>query len=263
QLLGHRRHGRVVLGLRLELVRGLVEPRDAFRDVFTLRIVIEEAGFSGNQEECQADDQVQPEWRQVTRAPSVEEVARQASGLHQQITERAPQPRVGVRDAFEGLAEEVPQRVHVRFVPLSAGGTVFARQRGAAVHADERLRDGWLRRSDYRYRRGDQGSGHLAGSHEPVLGRGVGVLALRGHLVRLEVVDAQQLHDLAIVVAQARSLGLGDDAELARLGDLPGNVDRGDLAGLDTLDADALLDRLGGVARDTGLSQQPTRARRA
>ena len=63
-------------------------------------------------------------------------------------------------------------------------------------------------------------------------------------LVRLEVIDVDQVHDLAVVVAQRRGLGLRDQPGRERLLDLPGQIERRDLAGLHALDADALLDRL-------------------
>ena len=64
--------------------------------------------------------------------------------------------------------------------------------------------------------------------------------------MRCEVVDRDQLHDLAIVIAQHRGLGFGDDARGQRLRDLLGNVECRDFAGLRAFDADPLLDRLGG-----------------
>ena len=46
------------------------------------------------------------------------------------------------------------------------------------------------------------------------------------------------LHDLAVVVAQQRGLGLGDDPGRERLLDLAGQVERRDAPGLHALDAD-------------------------
>src|SRR6266480_7380093 len=63
-------------------------------------------------------------------------------------------------------------------------------------------------------------------------------------LVRLEVIDVNQIHHLAIVVAQRRRFGFRDDAGGERLLDASRQIERGDLAGLDALDADALLERL-------------------
>ena len=54
--------------------------------------------------------------------------------------QRAPQARIGVRDALERLAGEMRERVHVRLVTLAARRAVLARQRGVAVGADQRLR---------------------------------------------------------------------------------------------------------------------------
>src|SRR6267142_1314138 len=59
-----------------------------------------------------------------------------------------------------------------------------------------------------------------------------------------EVVDADDVLDLGIVIAQQRSLAVTDDAERQRLRDLPRQVERGDPAGLDAVDSNALLERL-------------------
>jgi hypothetical protein len=83
-----------------------------------------------HEKEQQADDEVQAERRQVARALAREEFVRQAAGLHEQVAQRAPQARVRVGDALEGLGGEMPHRVHVRFVTLAAGGTVLAGRAG-------------------------------------------------------------------------------------------------------------------------------------
>src|SRR5688500_16408747 len=70
-------------------------------------------------------------------------------------------------------------------------------------------------------------------------------LATGRELVRLEVVDVDDLHHLAVVFAQLRRLGLGDDPGRLRLADLPRQVERADPPGLDALDAHLLLERLG------------------
>src|SRR5205823_7256251 len=62
-----------------------------------------------------------------------------------------------------------------------------------------------------------------------------------GELLRLEIIDVNQFHDLAVVIAQRRGLGFRDDAGGERLLDASRQIQRGDLAGLDALDADALL----------------------
>src|SRR5204863_8135043 len=66
----------------------------------------------------------------------------------------------------------------------------------------------------------------------------------RAELARVEVIDMDQLHDLAVVLAQRRRLGLGHDAGGERLLDASRRVERRHLAGLDALDADALLEGL-------------------
>src|SRR5262245_27190862 len=64
-------------------------------------------------------------------------------------------------------------------------------------------------------------------------------LHFRGELVRLEIIDVDDLHDLAIVVAQHGRFGFGNDAGRERLRDLARHVESIDLAGLDAFDADA------------------------
>jgi len=69
--------------------------------------------------------------------------------------------------------------------------------------------------------------------------------AARGELVRLEVVDVDDLHDLTVVLAQLRRLRLGDEADRERLAHLAGQVERRDASGLDALDTDLLFERFG------------------
>ena len=64
-------------------------------------------------------------------------------------------------------------------------------------------------------------------------------------LVRLEVVDVDDLHHLAVVFPQLRGLGLGDEPDRERLAHLAGQVERRDAPGLHALDTELLLERLG------------------
>ena len=70
-----------------------------------------------------------------------------------------------------------------------------------------------------------------------------------------------ELHDLAVVLAQRRRLGLGHDAGGERLLDASRRVERRHLAGLDALDADALLERLELHREEQRLLQQSQRVR--
>src|SRR5689334_12833781 len=92
-------------------------------------------------------------------------------------------------------------------------------------------------------------------------GRGLGG-GLGRELVRIEIVDADEIHHLAVVVAQHRGFGLGDDSHGERLRDLPGHIECGDLAGLHAFDPDAFLDRFRRLGHDERLVQQPERIAR-
>src|SRR5437879_13697309 len=63
----------------------------------------------------------------------------------------------------------------------------------------------------------------------------------RAELARIEVIDMDELHDLAVVLAQRRRLGLGHEAGGERLLDASRRGERRHLAGPDALDAEALL----------------------
>ena len=168
------------------------------------------AGFreAHDEEEHHADHEIQPERRQVARAPAVEELAREEAGPRRagttSVRHRRESACVMLSNASRG---EMRDRVDVRFVPLAAGRAVLAGQRRAAVGAHQRQRLRRLRRTNYRngwrahrlrFRRPGQAAMEVA-RRSARLRRG---LRLRAELVRLEVVDVDEVHHLAVVVAQ-------------------------------------------------------------
>src|SRR5262249_24128875 len=85
-------------------------------------------------------------------------------------------------------------------------------------------------------------SGDLrARAHSGCLRYGLG---LRTELVRREIIDVDDRHDLTIIVAQEPGLGLRDDAGGESLLDLTRQIEGGHPPGLHAFDTDALLERL-------------------
>src|SRR4030081_1657400 len=69
-------------------------------------------------------------------------------------------------------------------------------------------------------------------------------LGLRTQLMLCEVVHTDQIHHLAVVLAQGGAFGFRDDAGRNSLLDLPGQIEGCHLSRLDPFNTNALLDRL-------------------
>src|SRR5687768_12408326 len=74
-------------------------------------------------------------------------------------------------------------------------------------------------------------------------------LLARGHFVRVEVVDVNEVHHAPIVVAQHRSFGIREDACSERLLDLSWKIERSDTTSLHAFDTHALFERLRGLGK--------------
>ncbi len=75
----------------------------------------------GHQEEHDAQHQIEPERRQITRPPPFEKIPPSGSRASRPAaTTCATEAGVGVREALERLAQELAHRMHVRLVPLPA-----------------------------------------------------------------------------------------------------------------------------------------------
>src|SRR6476646_5697521 len=84
-----------------------------------------------------------------------------------------------------------------------------------------------------------------------------------GKLLARKLIDVDDLHDLAIVVAQCLRLGRRDDAEFESLLDLSWEVERGDELHLDPGDAQLFLGGLGRGAQPERALKRAERIARA
>ena len=91
-----------------------------------------------HEEKGHREHQVQAHGGQIACAVAGEELRRQVPGLKEERPERAPQPRVCVRQVLGGQLRELPQRVQRRLEPLAAGAAVALAHRVAAVLAAHR-----------------------------------------------------------------------------------------------------------------------------